>query len=177
MNDGFSTKMQFKEKFIAYVDVLGFSNLVENAEAGTGVSLTELREILKEFGSHEERDKFAIHGPTVCPHSSYLQRDLDFRLTRMSDGVIISSEVSPAGVINLVNHCWGAIIGLLRRGIMCRGYITRGIIFHPAWPDTDVIGSGFMEALEKEKMWPPLSVKQMKGRHHSLRLIELFAIM
>lgn len=140
--------MQFKEKFIAYVDVLGFGNLVEIAESGTGVSLAELLEMLKEFGSHEERNKFAIHGPTVCPHSSYLQRDLDFRLTQISDCVIISSEVSPAGVINLVNHCWGAIISLLQKGIMCRGYITRGTIFHT---DTQMIGTGYNKAYGHDK--------------------------
>lgn len=139
--------MEFKEKFVAFVDLLGFKKLVEAAEAGTGMALTELLEVLKKFGSPEERNKFGMYGPTVCPESTYLQRDLDFCLTQISDCVIVSSEVSPAGVINLVNHCWGIVIGLLQSGMMCRGYITRGPIFHT---DTQVLGTGYQKAYEKE---------------------------
>lgn len=139
--------MEFKEKFVAFVDVLGFKKLVEAAEAGTGMALTELLELLKKFGSPEERNKFGKYGPTVCPQSTYLQRDLDFRLTQISDCVIVSSEVSPAGVINLVNHCWGIVIGLLQSGMMCRGYIDRGPIFHMG---SQVIGTGYQKAYEKE---------------------------
>lgn len=139
--------LEFKEKFVAFIDVLGFKKLVEVAEAGTGMALSELLDVLKEFGSSEERNKFGKHGPTTCPQSTFLQRDLDFRLTQISDCVIVSSEVSPAGAINLVNHCWGIVICLLQRGIMCRGYITRGSIFHT---DTQFLGTGYQKAYENE---------------------------
>ena len=83
----------------------------------------------------------------TCPNSRYIQRDLDFRLTQLSDCVIVSSEVSPAGVINLVSHCWGVVIKLLTKGIMCRGNITRGLVYHT---DAQIIGSGYQEAYRKE---------------------------
>jgi hypothetical protein len=139
---------EFKDKFIGFVDILGFKTLVEAAEAGTGMPLSELLEALKEFGAPEDRKKFEKYGPMTCPNSTHIQRDLDFRLTQISDCVIISIEVSPAGVINLVNHCWGSVIKLLTKGIMCRGYITRGSIYHT---DTQPIGSGYQEAYDKEK--------------------------
>lgn len=139
--------MEFKEKFVAFVDVLGFKKLVEAAEAGTGMSLAELLEVLKKFGSPEERNKFSTYGPTICPQSTYLQRDVDFRLTQISDCVIVSTEVSPAGVINLVSHCWGIVTGLLLSGLMCRGYITRGPIYYT---DAQVLGTGYQKAYEKE---------------------------
>jgi len=139
--------MEFKEKFIGFVDILGFKKMVEAAEVGTGIPLPELLEMLKKLGSPEDRSKFNKYGPTICSESKYLRRDLDFRLTQTSDCVIVSSEVSPAGVIKLINHCWGAVINLLQKGIMCRGYITRGKIYHT---DTEFIGSGYQEAYSNE---------------------------
>jgi len=140
---------EFKEKIIAFIDVLGFKKLVEATEAGSGMALSDLVELLKNLGSPDERNKFAIHGPKLCPQSKYLQRDLDFRLTQISDCAILSSEVSPAGVINLIERCWVSVISLLQSGIMCRGYITRGLILHT---DTQLLGTGYQKACEKEKM-------------------------
>lgn len=140
--------MEFKEKFVAFVDMLGFKTLVEASEAGTGMPLSELLKLLETFGTPEERSKFEKYGPIVCPQSTYSQRNLDFCLTPISDCVIVSSEVSPAGVINLVNHCWGIVIKLLQNGIMCRGYITRGNIFHTETPQ--FIGTGYQKAYENE---------------------------
>lgn len=139
--------MEFQEKFIGFLDVLGFKELVEAAENGTGMPLSELIELLRTLGSSDDVGKFKKHGPTTCPQSTYLQRDLNFKLTQFSDCVIVSSEISPAGLINLISHCWGAIINLLAKGIMCRGYITKGLVYHT---DTQVIGSGYQEAYSKE---------------------------
>ena len=141
--------MEFKDKFIGFVDILGWKDKVKAAEAGTGMSLAELKDALKELGKHEDQTKFEKYGPMTCPESTYVRRDLDFKLTRISDCVVVSSEISPAGVINLVNHCWGAVIKLLTKGIMCRGFITRGPIYHTNEPE--MIGSGYFEALDKER--------------------------
>lgn len=140
---------EFKDKFIGFVDILGWKEKVKAAEAGTGMSLAELKEILKDLGTPEYQSRFKKYGPTICPGSTYVQRDLDFQLTRITDCVIVSSEISPAGVINLVSHCWGTVIKLLTKGIMCRGYITRGSIHHTNEPE--MIGSGYQQALDKER--------------------------
>lgn len=141
--------MDFKDKFIGFVDILGWKNKVKAAEAGTGMPLAELKGALEKLGKHEDQAKIENTGPIICPGSSYVRRDLDFKLTRISDCVIVSSEISPAGVINLIDHCWGAIFRLLTKGIMCRGYITRGLIHHTNEPE--MIGSGYQEALDKEQ--------------------------
>lgn len=111
------------------------------------MALKELLEALKHLGKSEDKEKFKKYGPTTCPQSQYLQSDLDFQLKQITDCVIVSSEVSPAGVINLVQHCWGAVIMLLTKGIMCRGYITRGLIYHT---EDQIIGSGYQKAYGKE---------------------------
>ena len=140
---------EFKDKFVGFVDILGFKDLVKAAEAGTGMSLAELLEILNDLGAPEDQEHFKKYGPTTCPESTYVQRDLNFRLTQVTDCVFVSTEVSSAGVINLISHCWVAVMQLLlTKGIMCRGYITRGSIYHT---DTQPIGSGYQEAYDKEK--------------------------
>jgi hypothetical protein len=140
---------EFKEKFIGFVDILGFKKMVEAAEKGTGMPLKEILGLVKELGTPEDRMKFTKYGPMTCPESKYEKRDLDFRLTQISDCMVVSVEVSPAGVINLVNHCWGAVIKLLTKGIMCRGYITLGPVYHT---DTQVIGTGYQEAYRRESL-------------------------
>ncbi len=141
--------MEFKDKFIGFVDILGWKERVKAAEAGTGMSLVQLKkEILPNLGTLEDQIEIEKAGPSVCPESSYLQRDLDFKLTQVTDSVIVSSEISPAGVVNLVHHCWLAVIKLLTKGIMCRGYITRGSIYHDGY---DFFGSGYDEVVDKEK--------------------------
>jgi hypothetical protein len=140
--------IEFKDKFIGYVDILGFSGMVKAAEAGTGMTLPEILEMLELLGTPDDRKDFEKDGPIICPKSAFIQRDLDFRVTRFSDSVTVSTEVSPAGVINLVHHCWRVIIKLLTKGIMCRGYIMRGSIYHT---DFQPIGPGYQNASFKEK--------------------------
>lgn len=134
---------EFRDKFVAFVDVLGFRSLVADSERGTGLPLPELLALLKKLGHGRERARYEEHGPTCCPMAQRIEKNLDFRVTQVSDCAIVSSEISPAGVINLVSHCWGAVIELMTRGIMCRGYIKRGRVFHT---DTQVIGTGYQDA-------------------------------
>lgn len=140
--------MEYREKFIGYVDVLGFKDLVRDSERGIGISLSDLKEVLKALGSTDDVLQIREHGPKICPKSSYVNRDLDFKLTQVSDCVIISSEISPAGVINLISHCWSATLKLLQKGIMCRGYITKGNIYHV---ERNFFGSGANDAISQEK--------------------------
>jgi hypothetical protein len=137
----------FEDKFVAFIDVLGFKGMVASSEAGTGMELPELLQLLKKLGDGSERAQFNKYGPTCCPMAPRVDKNMNFRVTQISDCAIVSSEVSPAGVINLVSHCWGAVIELMARGIMCRGYIKRGRIYHT---DSQVIGTGYKEAYAAE---------------------------
>lgn len=133
----------FSDKFVAFVDILGFKGLVDQSERGNGMPLPELLGMLELLGSGKERELFHEYGPTCCPMAPCIERNLDFRVTQISDCVIVSSEVSPAGVINLISHCWGSVIKLMALGIMCRGYIKRGLVFHT---DKQIIGSAYQDA-------------------------------
>ena len=94
---------QFTDKFIAYYDVCGWKEHVKAAEGGGGLSLGELLDALRSAEGSQSRDALREYGPTKCPEAPRLRRDLDFRVTQASDSVLVSAEVSPAGLINR-NH-------------------------------------------------------------------------
>lgn len=137
----------FKDKFIAFIDILGFKDMIETAERGEGRSIAEIQGLLAELEHRKNQSFYAKYGPQICPSSAYIDKGLDFEITQVSDCAIVSAEVSPAGVINLVQHCWGAAITLLLKGVMVRGYITRGQIYHHG---NSFMGTGYHTAYQKE---------------------------
>lgn len=140
--------MEFKDKVIAFIDILGWSRLVENTESGAGVPLAELLRLLECLGTGNERAAFERTGSKWCPSAQHQERNLDFQVSQVSDCAIVSAEISPAGVINLLAHCWAAVLHLLEHGIMCRGYIKIGRIYHT---EKHFIGTGYQGALAAER--------------------------
>jgi hypothetical protein len=123
-----TTAATYENRFIAYVDILGFENLVNQSEETSDPTLESLLDLTRKLGSSEDNVRYAQSG---------------LRVTQVSDCVVVSSEVSPAGVINLLQHCFETSINLLMVGRLCRGYATRGNIFHA---DRQFMGSGYMKA-------------------------------
>ena len=141
-------EIQYAEKFIAFFDVLGWKSLVLDSDAGCGLSLGELCEITDMLGTAADRDEFKKYGPTICPEAPRTRKGMGFRITQVSDSVLISAEISPAGLINLVFHCWRASTRLLSKGVMCRGCIKRGPIYHTSEYQ---IGVGINDVVDREK--------------------------
>lgn len=141
------TTPEFKDKFIAFIDILGFKQMIEAAEKGTGRSLGEIDELCAELGGPKNKARFEAHGPITCPQSARIQKGMDFEISQITDCAIVSAEVSPAGVMNLAHHCWVAAITLLTKGVMVRGYITRGKIFHEGMK---IYGTGYHDAYNRE---------------------------
>lgn len=139
--------MEFQDKFIAFVDILGFKGFVERAESGGSPALKDLLAAAEKLECQGFRDRIRKHGPSLCPAAPCNERHLDYEVSQVSDCVVISAEVSPAGAICLVSHCWGAVFDLLLHGYMCRGYITRGQIYHT---EGQFVGSGYQRALSRE---------------------------
>ena len=135
--------MKFSEKYVAFVDVLGFKNMIQEAESGTGRTLLDLHEMLNDLGATGGRKSSRL-----CPSSSYIAEDMDFRVAKISDCVIVSAESSASGIINLLEYCWGVAIALLDKGVMIRGYITHGSIYHESY---EIYGSAYQKAVEFEK--------------------------
>lgn len=140
--------MKPADKFIGFIDIVGFKSLVQAAEANAGLTFAELSQAVNALGSEADLKHVEQYGPSTCPEAPRLRKNIDLQITQASDCVILSAEVSPAGVINLVSHCWVAQFKLLKMGIMCRGYIKRGLIYHTK---THQIGTGLSDAVESEK--------------------------
>ena len=138
----------FTDKFVAFVDILGFKSKVESAEQGRGLSLRQLLGFAAALEAREHSDSIPIYGSMICPESRYIARDLDYRVTQVSDCAVVSTEASPAGILNLIKHTYSASLQLLREGVMVRGYVTRGKIFHE---DNQFFGTGYHRALKGEK--------------------------
>jgi len=138
----------YEDKFIAYVDILGFKELVKRSEKGSenAPTVDYIFELMRRFGSSNDED-FDRYGPTVCPCAPHSSLNLNFRVTQISDCAVISAETSPAGLINLVHHCYKIAFRFLKLGHLCRGYITRGNIVHT---DTQFFGTGYVRAYESE---------------------------
>ena len=153
-------KPAFTEKFIAFIDVLGFKSKVAAAERLDGTRLSDLLEICQKLENQQYQRSISMYGPNICPESKHNRRSLDYTVTQISDGAVISTEISPAGVINLLIHVSQTILGLLRYGVMVRGYVTRGNIFHEK---AQVIGTGYHNALKGEKRVRAFSISEDDG--------------
>lgn len=141
--------VEFTDKFIGFVDIMGFKSLVQAAHDHKGPNLVDLTQAVEALGTEADAQHIRTYGPTICPLARRIRKDLDFRIKQASDCVIVSAEVSPAGAINLISHCWTAQFKLLRMGLLCRGCIKRGPIYHT---ETHQIGPGLNDAVESEKL-------------------------
>jgi hypothetical protein len=119
----------YEEKFVAFVDILGFKSLIENSvSANDAVSIARM---IKRLGSDNDTTLYREDGAEICPDSKKHRDDLGFRISQVSDCVVVSAEVSPAGAINIVNYCRKiAERLLLRERVLCQGYLTSGKICH-----------------------------------------------
>lgn len=140
--------MTYEDKFIAFVDILGFKNIVERSEQGGADAPTVewILDLVKAFGSsHEEDHAQDGAGILAVPGA---ERDLNFHVTQISDCAVISAELSPAGLTTVVRHCYRVAFRLLLLGSLCRGYITHGKIIHT---DTQFFGTGYIRAYQNER--------------------------
>ncbi len=141
-------KPEFKDKMVAFVDIVGFSYHEKASESGSGMPFEQLLLALSKLGTSNANEMIRMGHYRICPQSKYIEENLDFQLTQISDCAIVSCEVSPVGVINLIFHCRRAVHGLLDYGMMCRGYITRGNVYHTS---TQIVGTGYQRAVAAEK--------------------------
>jgi hypothetical protein len=140
--------IQLTDKIIGFVDIMGFKSLMARADTGNGMSHSELFDIVKLLGSDKDRAERIKYGSKICPEAPCVRRDVDFHITQQFDCAVVSAELSPAGAINVISHCWGTCLALLSKGLMCRGYIKRGLVYHT---EKDVFGPGHVDVVESEK--------------------------
>jgi hypothetical protein len=137
---------KYEEKYVAFIDILGFKSIVE--KSNTNEHVEYIIRIMGLLGSDCDRTRIST-GTTICQNSKMINGNLDIQVTQCSDSVIISTELSPAGAINIINLCRTIYDRLiLNESILCRGYITKGKIYHKG---TTFFGPAYQIACDNEK--------------------------
>lgn len=146
--DTINSEPEYRDKFIAFVDILGFRSKVEEIGDHDESKLSELLEQCHKLAQKPYTRQISEYGPVICPESRHSCRSLDYQVTQISDCVIVSSEISPAGIIHLLQHVSATVLSLLRHGIMVRGYVSKGKIYHT---NSQFIGPGYHKVHDGEK--------------------------
>ena len=136
-------RIEYDEKLIAFIDILGFTNIVNNRYQDDAKSirtiLRHFREILKDFPEKLSYDKKLFR---------------QFRIRFFSDLIILTIPIrrsnSKSFLESLHTMTWWIAISqtfLIRKGILIRGSIHKGNIFDR---EDFIFGPGFIKAYELE---------------------------
>lgn len=141
-------EMEFSPHAVAYLDILGFSRFVEEAEKPENNDKLELldklfNEVIPREISSEDRN-------------SAFPQDLKLKCLSCSDSFVISAPVSkessyPALIAVSIKSIQ-ITHALLDMGFLVRGAIAVGNAWHT---DSNILGTGFQEAVEREKATNP----------------------
>jgi hypothetical protein len=128
---------EYKERYVAFLDLLGFKALVFAAESDQG-------EHARLKGALERLNQ------TLCNVPRW-----GFRFTHFSDCIIITSDVFPQALESIFSAVETLTRNLLQYDVLVRGGITRGGAFHTA---QYVYGTAIGRAavIEKEQAQGPL---------------------
>ena len=121
--------MTYEARYCAFVDILGFTGLVADLNAGR-LTVPEMRDLLKE-----------VHHPDVDRIKPFA--DSDFRAQSISDAVCISTANNPDGLAHILHSLVALCFGLLKKGYFARGGLTKGRLYHD---DEMVFGDALVHA-------------------------------
>ena len=127
-----------QEKAVAFIDILGFKELLRRLAHGDEALLEDIKDSLqglRAFGRVAEELSFPYRFPA-------------WQATAFSDNIVLSDEPTSLGVGRVVESTLMIASMLLERGILSRGGIVIGPLFHE---EGIVFGLGLVEAYELEK--------------------------
>jgi hypothetical protein len=131
----------YEERIVAFVDILGFRDLVEQS-AGPYRSVTP-DEIQQALGVPEPaaRDQIVLGRIGDISKSGH-------RMTAFSDSIVITADPTEQGLTHVLFHVEKIGFRLIRLHRLCRGGITRGLVYHD---DRIIFGPAWIEAYDLER--------------------------
>jgi hypothetical protein len=128
---------EYKERYVAFLDLLGFKSLVCAAEDDENEH-TRLRHVLERLNQ------------TLCSVPRW-----GFRFSHFSDCIIITSDIAPEALETIFSSVETLTRNLLQYDVLVRGGMTRGGAFHS---QQYVYGTAISRAavMEKEQAQVPL---------------------
>lgn len=125
------TAAQYEERYCAFVDILGFSNIIADAK----LSAQELRSILQ-----------LIHDPPKSDRQSFAW--CGYRAQSISDAVCVSTYATALGLWHLCESIERLAMRLLSDGFFVRGAIAKGSLYHD---EKMVFGRALIDAYTLEQ--------------------------
>jgi hypothetical protein len=123
----------YPERFCAFIDILGFRDLVARLEKDAG-AVEALRDSLKE-----------VHNPKIAGFAD--PKLVDYRTQSISDAVAISTTSTPEGLLMIFGSLTVLTESLLAEGYFLRGAIVRGRLYHD---DSTIFGEALIRAYDLE---------------------------
>jgi len=119
----------YEQRIIAFVDILGFENIVDKCSEKTINSILST-----------PRDYFK---------SQPVEKYKNIQISIFSDSIIISFiYTEEQAVYNLLLDFMNILIKFIEKEVICRGYISKGEVIHD---ENMLFGPGFIEAYKMEK--------------------------
>ena len=120
----------YRERYVAFMDVLGFSQLVSDAD-----HQAHKREVILAI-IESLRTTLSEIPPT------------NFRFTQFSDCIAVSADRSPDGIIAIFSGCAALVTDIFQLGVMLRGGIAVGNLVHTS---EVLFGTGLLGALAHDR--------------------------
>ncbi len=142
----------YKKKFVAFVDILGFKNLVANIESKANTHESDFRKVesILNYLDDESKESNGQHDLPVYEKTDvgYIERELGNPvITYVSDCVVISTDGTFDGFKSLCNKITKFSTDIATDGIFLRGAIVYGDLFHNG---RILFGSAYQRAYELE---------------------------
>ena len=135
---------QYEERYVAFIDILGFSSLVNRAEKDSSL-LERLESVLEEKGMYSAIETSMDALGTNDPRGFFQNM---FRISTFSDNILISTKINLIG-LGLITTLSAIICNrLLHQGIFTRGAISSGKLIHT---HEIALGAGLIRASELER--------------------------
>jgi len=124
----------FENKFVAFLDVMGFSNLVSQ-------------------NNLDQLDRYFYHVNQIL--LKLKESDSKINFLSISDSIIIISPTGLNGLIQIIRAIKEIQITLLRKGILLRGALSYGSVFFDN-VNNILVGKGYIKAykLESQAIYP-----------------------
>ena len=158
------------ERYCAFMDILGFSELVDRLRKGT-TEFEQLRDLLR-----------SIHLPPTLQNANF--RGSDLRTQSISDAICISTSITNAGLSQMFTILTSLALQMLSKGFFVRGAIVKGKLYHD---DHMVFGEAQVQAYQVERdvvRYPRIMItgevakdaQREKMKHFHLQLADFIAV-
>ena len=151
--------MPYSERYVAYIDILGFSEIIKSSENNPRL----YEALVKQLSEIQAREP--IEGAEA----------VDFQFQTFSDSIVISTELRGLGY--LLNAIANLTLDLMQEGLLIRGAIAKGKLYHKKGV---MFGPAFIEAHRIEQTvakYPRVVLSKQTYDDHKASTLQPLSIM